>query len=68
MVELYGDFEVDIDSGFVRIPEKHSDYVYIVSEDDFGKYAKKVTGLFVYAFERGQSSTRRELRNLIGVK
>lgn len=60
-----GDFEIDLKAPYVRIKLGDNDYEYIVSEEKFGNHAFKATRLFQYAYERGQSDLRRNLRGLL---
>ena len=70
MVEKLGEFEYSVEEGFVRIssPTKDGKYLYLVSKEEYGEHASKATRMFEYAYTRGESSLRRNLRELLGAK
>jgi hypothetical protein len=60
-----GNYEIDHSVPHVRIKLPTGEYEYLVSEELFGTYAFKATRIFEYAYERGQSDLRRNLRKLL---
>jgi len=70
MVKKLGEFEYSVEEGFVRISSSKSDceHLYIISKEEYGIHAYKATRMFEYAYTRGESSLRRNLRELLGAK
>jgi hypothetical protein len=68
MAEMYGNFEVDFDSGVVRMKTGSSDYEYIVSEKMFGgnvTAAKTAARIFQQGYLAGEMQMKRQLRSLM---
>ena len=69
MVERYGNYEVDIQAGFVRLlVGSDNEYEYVVSEQHLGskQAASKACRAFQIGFMASKDHTRRKLRDLIG--
>jgi hypothetical protein len=60
-----GNYEIDHKVPFVRIKLSETEYEYIVSKELFGEYASSAARIFEYAYERGQSDLRRNIRKLL---
>lgn len=58
---MYGNFEVSVIEGYVRISESH--YIVEPNEPD----ARTKTALFVYAFTQGMDYYRNDLKRVLGV-
>ena len=59
-----GNYEIDHDAHYIRL-KSGDEYEYVVSKELFGKEAASAVRLFEYAYERGQSDLRRNLRKLL---
>jgi hypothetical protein len=60
-----GNYQIDYETPYVRLKCNENEYEYVISEDLFGNKAASAARLFEYAYERGQSDLRRNLRKLL---